>query len=159
MAGVLVQSRPFHLVSSIKYMRKFVFSKQPDMLTSLETLEKAIEILEAPAMTALRPPSGKMKREYSLEDLIGLTDELEQRYDRQGKPTTSTPLTTLDIHKEKLANRLEMSSKEMTKHQEEAWAKLDMCRPPLARSSGQRLLQTLHEKLLCSSKVSKVLEC
>merc|ERR1719347_1882392 len=98
-------------------------------------------------MKSLRPPSAKMKREYSLEDLIGLTDELEQRYDRHGNQTSNTPLSTLDIHKEKLASRLEKSSMEMTRYQEEAWAKLNTCAAPLPQTSGRKILRTLHAKL------------
>ena len=159
LSGVLVQSRLLHLMSSIKYVKTFTFSKQPDMMTSLQTLENAMKLLETPAMKTLRPPSSKMKREYSLEDIIGLTDELEQRYDRHGQPMDNAPLSTIDIHKEKLASRLEMSSKEMTKHQEEAWAKLDTCAPPLPNNSGRSILRTLHSKLLCSSKSTSVVEC
>merc|ERR1712008_271698 len=99
-----------------------------------------------------------MKREYSLEDLIGLTDELEQRYDRHGRQTDNAQLTTIDIHKEKLASRLEKSSMEMTKYQEEAWAKLDSCTATLPQRSGRNILRTIHSKLLCSSKSTKVLE-
>ena len=80
---------------------------------------------------------------------MGLTDELEQRYDRHGNQTSNTPLSTLDIHKEKLASRLEKSSMEMTRYQEEAWAKLNTCAAPLPQTSGRKILRTLHAKLLC----------
>ena len=52
-----------------------------------------------------------------------------------------------------------MSSQEMTRHQEEAWARLDS-RPSTSSttsSTNQRnFLQNLQSKLICSTRINKV---
>ena len=46
----------------------------------------------------------KMKREYSHEDLIELTEEIEMRYDRHGVPRElGVKLSSVDIFRESLA--------------------------------------------------------
>ena len=100
---------------------------------------------------------------YQAEELISLTDEMEQRYDRHGEVRDADiRLTTTDIFREKLARRLELSSQEMTRHQEEAWAKLDS-EPSTSTSSStnqtqrsRNFLQNLQSKLICSSSINKV---
>ena len=165
LAGVLVAARPLHLSSTLFYIKHFTFSSHPDMIKSLHTLETSVVLLErlareARSARASSSRSARMKRELSLEELISLTDEMEQRYDRHGEVRDADmKLSTVDIFREKLARRLELSSQEMTRHQEEAWAKLDS--EPSASSSSthtrsRNFLENLQSKLICSSGSNKV---
>lgn len=77
----------------------------------------------------LLPSSGKLKREVSMEEIIQLTDEVQQNFDRQGNRVE--PLkSALDLHRERFAQCLEKSSADRTRRQEEAWARLDRCATP-----------------------------
>ncbi len=79
----------------------------------------------------LLPVSGKLKREVSMEEIIQLTDELAQSFDRHGHRLE--PLkSALDLHRERFAQRLERSTAERTRRQEEAWARLDRCPSPIS---------------------------
>ena len=58
-----------------------------------------------------------------------LTSELEQSYDRRGarvEPFRSA----LEMHRERFAQRLEQSTADRTRRQEEAWAQLDRVPSP-----------------------------
>ena len=160
LAGVLVMARPLYLASTLHYIRHFTFSPQPDMMRSLESLERSVSLLERVEVRSSRASSSKssrMKRELSLDELISLTDEMEQRYDRHGAVRdTEARLTTRDIFREKLARRLELSSEEMTRHQEEAWARLDTASPPASTRRTRSFLQNIQSKLICSTKLNKV---
>ena len=134
------------------------------MMKSLQTLETSVKLLErlareARSARASSSRSARMKRELSLEELISLTDEMEQRYDRHGEVRDADmKLSTVDIFREKLARRLELSSQEMTRHQEEAWAKLDSG-PSTSSSTNQRsrnFLQNIQSKLICSTRINQV---
>ena len=104
LSGILVQARPLFLHSTFFYIKHFVFSTQPEMTLSMETLIRALSRLENVDSRKLRGGSAKMKREYSLEDLIDLTDEIEQRYDRHGIVRDSqVQLSVIDVFREKLA--------------------------------------------------------
>ena len=92
-----------------------------------------------------------------MEEIIQLTDEVQQNYDRRGK-RLEPMRSTLDLHRERFARRLEQSSADRAKRQEEeAWARLDRCpTPPAAQSEpGGRfrrgILASIHTKLICSS--------
>ena len=55
---------------------------------------------------------------------------LAQSYDRHGNRLE--PLkSALDLHREKFAQRLERSTADRTRRQEEAWARLDRCPSPI----------------------------
>ena len=155
LATVLVSARPLHLASSLAYINTFVFSSQQEMASSLKTLEMSVSLLEGVEARSSRVSSSRssrLKRELSLEDLISLTDEMEQRYDRHGVARSrETKLTTRDIFREKLARRLELSSEEMTRHQEEAWARVD-CVTLAPVSHGKTFLQNIQNRLICSTK-------
>ena len=113
--------------------------------------------MEVRTSRASSSKSSRMKRELSLDELISLTDEMEQRYDRHGVVRdTEARLTTRDIFREKLARRLELSSEEMTRHQEEAWARLDTASPPASTRRTRSFLQNIQSKLICSTKLNKV---
>ena len=107
--ALLVQARPLYLHSSLFYLSHFTLSPRQDMRESLDTLHSAFSqiqgVLAEPWQSrASSAAAVKMKREYSLEDLIDLTDEIEQRYDRHGdKRHTDIHLTPVDIFREKLA--------------------------------------------------------
>ena len=73
-----------------------------------------------------------------------------------GVRDTEARLTTRDIFREKLARRLELSSEEMTRHQEEAWARLDTASPPASTRRTRSFLQNIQSKLICSTKLNKV---
>jgi hypothetical protein len=86
----------------------------------------------------LLPVSGKLKREISMEEIIQLTDELAQSYDRRGNRLEPFK-SALDLHRERFAQRLERSTADRTRRQEEAWARLDRCPSPiLEHPSSQR---------------------
>ena len=125
LSSVLVQSRPLHLAFSLAYMEHFAFSVPPEMEASLATLVQAVKMVET--MVERRSHSAR-RREVSLEQLIGLTEELENRYGRHGEPETDRPRwkivptnilessqtrSTRDLEREKLAVRLELSSREV----------------------------------------------
>ena len=61
---------------------------------------------------------------------LQLTSELEQSYDRRG--TRVEPFrSALEMHRERFAQRLEKSTADRTKRQEEAWARLDRVPSPV----------------------------
>ena len=70
LSGVLVQARPLYLHSTLFYIKHFTFSQHPDMLQSVQVLEKSLQMLQTLKGKKLRCGSAKMKREYILEDLI-----------------------------------------------------------------------------------------
>ena len=73
----------------------------------------------------------RLKREVSMEEIIQLTDELAQSYDRHGHRLE--PLkSALDLHRERFTKRLERSTADRTRRQEEAWARLDRCPSPIS---------------------------
>ena len=61
--------------------------------------------------------------------LLQLTDELQQSFDRRGN-RLGPIRSALDLHREKFALRLEKSSADRTRKQEEAWARIDECPSP-----------------------------
>lgn len=62
--------------------------------------------------------------------LSQLTDEVQQNFDRHGNRVE--PLrSALDRHRERFAHKLELSTQERCKRQEEAWAKIDRCYTPV----------------------------
>ena len=87
-------------------MKHFTFSSPPDLLTSLHTLQTSLGLLEslareARSARATSSRSARMNRELSLEELISLTDEMEQRYDRHGEVRDADiRLSTVDIFRE-----------------------------------------------------------
>ena len=106
LGALLVQARPLYLHSSLFYLSHFTLSPRQDMRESLDTLHSAFSQIQGVLAKPWQSSAAavKMKREYSLEDLIDLTDEIEQRYDRHGdKRHTDTHLTPVDIFREKLA--------------------------------------------------------
>ena len=153
LAGLLVSARPLHLASSLFYIQHFTYSAPPALSPALHTLQTSVRLLEGLASKPARRASSRsagMKRELSLEELISLTDEMEQRYDRHGEVRDADiKLTSLDILREKLARRLELSSQEMTRHQEEAWAQLES-RPSTTSSTRRNFLRSLQSRLICS---------
>ena len=95
------------------------------MEASLATLVQAVKMVET---TVERRSHSARRREVSLEQLIGLTEELENRYGRHGEPESDRPRwnnvptntlessrtrSTRDLEREKLAVRLELSSREV----------------------------------------------
>ena len=87
-------------------MKHFTFSSPPDLTRSLQTLQTSVRLLEslareARSARATSSRSARMKRELSLEELISLTDEMEQRYDRHGEVRDADiRLSTVDIFRE-----------------------------------------------------------
>ena len=78
----------------------------------------------------LSAPHG-LRREISMEEIIQLTDELAQSHDRHGHRLE--PLkSALELHRERFAQRLERSTADRTRRQEEAWARLDRCPSPIS---------------------------
>ena len=58
-----------------------------------------------------------------------MTSELEHSYDRRG--TRVEPFrSALEMHRERFAQRLEQSTADRTRRQEEAWARLDRVPSP-----------------------------
>ena len=98
------------------------------MEASLKTLVDAAKLVETTPERGCH--SARKRREVSLEQLIGLTDELENRYGRHGRePESDRPRfveldqcahpnlslrSTQELEREKLAERLELSSREVT---------------------------------------------
>ena len=88
LSSVLVQSRPLHLAFSLAYIEHFAFSVPPEVEVSLTTLVQAVKMVET---TVERRSHSARRREVSLEQLIGLTEELENRYGRHGELETDRP--------------------------------------------------------------------
>ena len=88
LSSVLVQARPLHLAFSLAYIEHFAFSVPSELEASMATLVQAVKMVEL--TSEKRVQSGK-RREVSLEQLIGLTDELENRYGRHGEPLSDRP--------------------------------------------------------------------
>jgi hypothetical protein len=77
---------------------------------------------------------------YDNYNLLQLTSELEKSYDRRG--TRVEPFrSALEMHRERFTQRLEQSTADRTRIQEEAWARLDRVPSPepSALNSGNRL--------------------
>merc|ERR1712107_524105 len=129
LSSVLVQSRPLHLAFSLAYMEHFAFSVPPELEASLAILVQAVKMVET--MVERRSHSAR-RREVSLEQLIGLTEELENRYGRHGEPETDRPRSTRDLERE--------------------WRSLDSSNPtqgwPPPRQGN--LLKRFHSRILCS---------
>ena len=86
---------------------------------------------------------------------------MQQRYDRHGRLIKGETLSTIDVYNRRLTSRMELSSQELTRTQEEAWEKLDKMgeggREEVAAGGAKTkksLLGSLHEKLICSAKDS-----
>ena len=104
LASLLVQARPLHIYSTIFYIEHFVFSKHPDLMSSLECLKSSLSLIEKIDGRKLGRPISKMKREYNHEDLIELTEEIEMRYDRHGvSRELGVKLSSVDMFRERLA--------------------------------------------------------
>ena len=88
LSSVLIQARPLHLAFSLAYIQHFSFSVPSELEASLATLVHAVKMVEL--TLEKRCQSGK-RREVSLEQLIGLTDELENRYGRHGELESDRP--------------------------------------------------------------------
>ena len=93
-------------------------------------LNSAIDFVKNVQPKKLLNVPGKLRKEVSMEEIIQLTDELAQSYDRHGNRLE--PLkSALDLHKERFAQRLERSTADRTRRQEEAWARLDRVPSPI----------------------------
>ena len=104
LASLLVQARPLYINSTIFYIEHFGFSKHQDLMRSLECLKTSLALIEKVNSRKLGRPTSKMKREYSHEDLIELTEEIEMRYDRHGVPRElGVKLSSVDMFRERLA--------------------------------------------------------
>jgi hypothetical protein len=70
---------------------------------------------------------------------LQLTDEVQQVYDRHGHRLE--PLrSALDLHRERFALKLERSSADRTRRQEEAWARLDRCPTPETIANNRQIM-------------------
>ena len=124
LSSVLMQARPIHLAFSLAYIEHFAFNVPSELEASLATLVHAVKMVEL--SQEKRCQSGK-RREVSLEQLIGLTDELENRYGRHGELDSDRPRyqpvcrslpilclrSTRELERERLAERLELSSRQV----------------------------------------------
>ena len=88
LSSVLVQARPLHLAFSLAYIEQFAFSLPSELEASLATLVHAVKMVE---LTLEKRCQSAKRREVSLEQLIGLTDELENRYGRHGELESDRP--------------------------------------------------------------------
>ena len=78
---ILGNTNCFHLSSDIPILQndfKLFFSECVTLLNS------AIDFVKNVQPKKLLPMSGKLKREVSMEEIIQLTDELSQSFDRHG---------------------------------------------------------------------------
>ena len=143
-------------------------------------LNSAIDFVKNVQPKKLLNVPGKLRKEVSMEEIIQLTDELAQSYDRHGNRLE--PLkSALDLHKERFAQRLERSTADRTRRQEEAWARLDRVPSPVLEHPKIKryyiyfwknesenitnlpllyrgLLKSIHKKLICSNDPAEVLE-
>ena len=151
LATVIVQSRPKHLLSTLNYADIFAWAVPSDMIESVTLINSAVDFVKNVQPKKLLPSSGRLKREVSMEEIIQLTDELSQSFDRRGNRLE--PLkSALELHRERFAQRLERSTADRTRRQEEAWARLDRCPSPINEHPNRKrgLLATIHHKLICS---------
>ncbi|XP_042905491.1 ankyrin repeat domain-containing protein 27 isoform X2 [Parasteatoda tepidariorum] len=88
LAFVIVQSRPQYFISNLQYVQNFCWENSPaDKLSfGLVTFQAAKEFLMSNEFEFLKPPSRKMKKELSLEELMEVTVEMQNN----SKPSVET---------------------------------------------------------------------
>ncbi|XP_040579519.1 uncharacterized protein [Lepeophtheirus salmonis] len=159
LATVIIHARPKHLMATLNYADVFAWSVPADMIECVKLIQSAVDLLRNVQPEKLPPTSGKLKRDVSMEEIIQLADEFEQSFDRQGNRLEPVK-SALDMHREKFTLRLELSSEEKNRKQEEAWALLDRCRSPLNESGRFKrgFLARVHDKLICSTDSVEIVD-
>lgn len=152
---VIIRARPMHLMSTLDYADLYAWAVPIDIIEVVKLVSSAAELVHNIQPKTLQPSNGKLKREVSMEEIIQLTDELSNSFDRRGKRLE--PLkSALDLHRERFTQRLEQSTEDRLKKQEAAWARLDRCPTPNTNNQPngrfrRGLLASIHTKLICST--------
>jgi len=138
-------------MSTLNYADLFAWAVPSDMIECVTLMSSAIDFVKNVQPKKLLSAPHGLRREISMEEIIQLTDELAQSHDRHGHRLE--PLkSALELHRERFAQRLERSTADRTRRQEEAWARLDRCPSPISEHPKIKrgLIATIHQKLICS---------
>ncbi|GFG37242.1 hypothetical protein Cfor_10937 [Coptotermes formosanus] len=101
---VIIQAKPLHMASNLYYMENFQWTLSPNdaISFSLVTFKAAIQELLTLKPQELRPRSEKVHRELCLEDLMKVTVEVGQRFQRSGERREEIPVSPLDRQMERI---------------------------------------------------------
>jgi len=106
---VIIQAKPLHMASNLYYMENFQWTLSPsDAISfSLVTFKAAIQELLTLKPQELRPRSEKVHRELRLEDLMKVTVEVGQRFERSGERREEVRVSPLDRQMERITAMIE----------------------------------------------------
>jgi hypothetical protein len=106
---VIIQAKPLHMASNLYYMENFQWTLSPsDAISfSLVTFKAAIQELLTLKPQELRPRSEKVHRELCLEDLMKVTVEVGQRFERSGERREEVRVSPLDRQMERITAMIE----------------------------------------------------
>ncbi|XP_023721770.1 ankyrin repeat domain-containing protein 27 isoform X2 [Cryptotermes secundus] len=112
---VIIQAKPLHMASNLYYMENFQWTLSPSDATSfsLVTFKAAIQELLTLKPKELRPRSEKVRRELRLEDLMKVTVEVGQRFERSGERREEIPISPLDRQMERITAMIEASTQDL----------------------------------------------
>ncbi|XP_067014979.2 ankyrin repeat domain-containing protein 27 [Anabrus simplex] len=120
--SVIIQAKPLHMASNLFYVENFQWTLSPNDASSfsLVTFKAAVQELLLVDASQLKPRSEKVIRELGLEELIKVTGELGQRFDRSGERRSEGPISPLDRQLERVTAMIEASTRELSSSEESA---------------------------------------
>ncbi|XP_069679944.1 ankyrin repeat domain-containing protein 27-like isoform X2 [Periplaneta americana] len=113
---VIIQAKPLHMISNLYYMENFQWTLSPsDAISfSLVTFKAAIQELLTLKPSELRPRSEKVHRELGLEDLMKVTGQVGQRFERSGERREEVLISPLDRQMERITAMIEASTQDLS---------------------------------------------
>ncbi|KAK7861943.1 hypothetical protein R5R35_006314 [Gryllus longicercus] len=121
--SVIIQAKPLHMFSNLYYVEHFQWTLSPKdaMSFSVVTFQAAVQELLRIKGSDLKPRSEKVHRELGLEELIKVTGEVDEHFDRNGERCQTGPVSPLDRELERITSLIEASTQDLSAvdHQED----------------------------------------
>ncbi|GLH01747.1 Uncharacterized protein GBIM_07809 [Gryllus bimaculatus] len=112
--SVIIQAKPLHMFSNLYYVEHFQWTLSPKDAMSVVTFQAAVQELLRIKGSDLKPRSEKVHRELGLEELIKVTGEVDEHFDRNGERCQTGPVSPLDRELERITSLIEASTQDLS---------------------------------------------
>lgn len=110
LATIIIHTKPLHLISNLRYVEHFNLSQfNANESECISAFKTAIDKLKVVTVDVLLPRSIRIYCDISLSDVLKLTGEVDEKYDRDGH-RISSPSDPLDRHIEQFTNLISAST-------------------------------------------------
>lgn len=111
----IVRARLFHLASDVYYIEHFLWSISTKDIHSysIVTFKAAIEFLKTVEVTRLSSTKNQLKKELSPEELMEVTEKLQQKSKLCSRNSDDVQWTPVDRQMERITRMIEASTREL----------------------------------------------